>query len=724
MIYSLFALLAMSCNAQTEAENISLHKSYKLSEKPNYKLTEGNDDKDLTDGKMKTGPRFWQDKSTVGWHNTEKVNIEVDLESIHTIEQLIINTARNTSAEVEYPSNCFVFTSEDGIDYEYHGDLMLVPNNISGEYNVQEFDLKIEKTTARFVRLVLISKGKFMFLDEIVILGNRSVSNIEKSAISLKKIVSKNTVYKDDIDDFVLKEIDLSNSKRGELYNIKRVEDFVKSSSNAEILKVTSLKDKDDLQSVYSDLLINQKQIMKEKLTHSVIFTPINGIQDLNKFNLNKIIKAKKEDGAKKVHEFNKNMGYFSLVNNTDADQLIEFSSSNELVVSELLPVNSLNNYSLIDALRPLSNNKVVLKTGENKFFVASSKEASKLEIISVKDDVLIASALFDIVKSKNKNENSSRLSANVWAYLDKPILKENKEWIVNDLEKAGVDVIVVHSTFIDNYNTKDFSTLKSYLGNFKNLHKKKILLFDNFKGNNAIKKFNGKTFLDEQWQKNFKKWYDLMINKLSEIGVNSDEVYYYPYDEIKVSELERFIDLNKWGKGNIPNFKTFVTINNSKSFEAGNYADIVQVILHDIDKIHLLKSDNIWLYDVLDYSRDRNAYSDYRLLAWKAYYYDIKGIGFWNYSALKDTKQARHDKFVEGRKDYSVLYLDSNNDVLSSLRWKSFQQGLADFNTLKILEEKIGRPKTKKMVKKVLDNKLDEYEADKVLQYVRSDIN
>src|SRR5690606_27088501 len=100
---------------------------------------EGSDETDLTDGTKKTGQRFWQDKSTIGWSNKKEIQIDLDLEKVHSIDGFLINTARNSGAEVEFPLSCLVFTSMDNKEFEYRGDLMLSGENESGGYQVKDF---------------------------------------------------------------------------------------------------------------------------------------------------------------------------------------------------------------------------------------------------------------------------------------------------------------------------------------------------------------------------------------------------------------------------------------------------------------------------------------------------------------------------------------------------------------------------------------------------------
>src|SRR5690606_19913750 len=101
----LFLFVFYSCTDTIVGQVISVDKKYSFSTAPNYIATEGDDLIDLTDGKKKNGLRFWQDKSTVGWRDKKEIHIDIDLEELYSIEKVLINTARNSKAEVEFPMN-------------------------------------------------------------------------------------------------------------------------------------------------------------------------------------------------------------------------------------------------------------------------------------------------------------------------------------------------------------------------------------------------------------------------------------------------------------------------------------------------------------------------------------------------------------------------------------------------------------------------------------------
>lgn len=715
-LYMWFVIFFISCTSSAAGQIISKGKKYTFSEKPNYPATSGTDELDLTDGRKKDGLRFWQDKSTVGWSNKKEIQIDLDLGAIYSINGFLINTARNSRAEVEFPMSCLVFTSVDNNQFEYRGDLMLSEGNTSGSYRVRSFQLKEGNSLGRYIKLVIATKSKFVFLDEIEVYGKESIN---KTIASLRSKLTNQSVMKENMAAFIEGTLRQSAEIRDGYMKIQSTKDFLGDmGAEGDIVEIAG-KSIEDLRRIQSEVADTRMKIQSKKLPRGIVFTPIKGVEGLRSFSLKDVIAAQKETNQTYTNTVENAFRYFSLINNGSTDETIVFQNVNEGdEIFEVLLVATLNNKSIKDALKPVTNNNISLKAGENKIFVKTAFRDSAggqgIKILAPSKNEVVAT--IPMGETNEEFSDTEELHANVWAYLDKPILKDNKEFVINDLDKSGVDVIVVHSAFIDGYDTKDFSKLKDYLLQFQNLKNKKVLLFYNLKAN-AAKMFNGQKFLDQSWKSNFARWYKLLQVELSKISVTPNDVYFYPYDEIKPNEVKNFVELAKWGKASIPDFKTFVTIIDEKTYEAGSHADIVQLSLFLVKKAAQIKNDNIWVYDVLDHSRERNPYKDYRLMPWVAYYYGLKGVGFWNYSALQSAEDAQHNRAINGNIDYSVLYLDDNGIVLSSLRWKYFNQGMEDYKILKAYEERIGKSQMRKIVQNVIDNPNDPERADNALR-------
>lgn len=691
VIYTFF--FCISCNGQqVDMKNIALHSKYKLSEVPNYSATKGTDDKDLTDGSKKKGLRFWQDKSTVGWRGVSEIDIDIDLGKINLVSGFSINTARNSAAEVECPLNCFVFTSTDNKNFSYRGNLMENVDNTSGNYKVKSFSLYTEPIEAQYVKFVLQAKSKFIFLDELEVYGV-----ISEGTVSQKET---KTIDKNELKDY-LKNI---QSKLQENLN-----------SNREINSLREYLSIDESDRNYSldELKVLNKESQLKRLPKGIVFTVLNDISIINKFKLEDVINSSDEPINEEIDNYNGSL-FFLLTNNQEKSVSVDFEST-DYKLFEVLKVANLKNVSLYDALKPLNEGKIKIEAGEQKIFLLSYDRFIAHKSFTISSSNKIIKRLQFSSNFINKNEIKERLNANVWSYMDKPVIKEHKKYVINDLETTGINTIVINSVFIDNYQTKDFPKLKTYLKDFDNLADKQILLFYNLK-NKAAQKFGGKKFLDNDFKTNFSSWYKILQRELQSIGIRKENIYFYPYDEIVKSEVANFVDLNSWAKKEIKYYQSFVTIINQETFEAANSADLLQISKHMLPYLSNIKNKNLWFYDVLDGSRERDPIKDYRLLSWIAYYYDLKGVGFWNYSALKNAQSAKYTIPIDNNEDYSVVYLDEKENILSSVRWLYFTKGLEDYQILKSAERRIGKDKVNALIRKVINNPT-ETETNKALE-------
>ena len=698
LFYILTAIILVSCTSNSQ--NIARDKKYKISVAPNYALTNGLDDTDLTDGTKKTGLRFWQDVSTVGWRGVPEVELDIDLGEISSVTNVLINTARNSSAEVDFPLHCFVLTSIDNENFLYQGNLMESMDNISGSYQVNDFSLKTKSVNARYVKLVLIAKSKFMFLDEVEIHGSKAKS-------SNKEYKGSDLIRKNDLAQYL---VNLKNNFYESLtddYDIKSVQNFI-SVDNTNQQKKYSL----------SELMNLKKERQQNQLPAGIVVSSINDIDALRQTQLKDIVASLKTQTEDKKNNGNY---FFTIVNNQSKTEEVVFNlPGSDSDLYEVVRASSVKTVNLYDVLKPISNNKIRIVAGEHKMFVLSySRFDNNKDFVIASRKKTLKKIKFDISVPLKNTVLNDKLNANVWSYLDKPILKDNKRQVVDDLEKSGINTVVVHSGFIDDYKTKDFSKLKTYLKNFNNLQDKKVLLFYNLK-NNASQKFASQIFLDGVWKDNFSSWYRLLLREVTKLGVKSENVFFYPYDEITKDEVKNFVELNKWAKKEIKDYQSFVTVIQQDTFEAANSADLVQISKFMLPYLANIKNKNIWLYDVLDGSRERNPFKDYRFLSWLAYYYDLNGIGFWNYSSLKDVENAKFTNvFDRTAEDYSVIYLDQDNNVLSSIRWMYFVKGLEDYQILRLAETTMGKEQVKKLVKGVID-KPTEDNANKVLGSIK----
>ena len=109
--------------ADGPAKNIALGAKYQLFPSPNYRLCTDPDDRvQLTDGQSTRG-HFWTQKGTVGWSNVPYASIAVDLGRVEPIGGVALTTAAG-AAQVHWPAQVLILTSDDGRTYRSQGDLV------------------------------------------------------------------------------------------------------------------------------------------------------------------------------------------------------------------------------------------------------------------------------------------------------------------------------------------------------------------------------------------------------------------------------------------------------------------------------------------------------------------------------------------------------------------------------------------------------------------------
>lgn len=191
-----------------EGTNLLSGKEATFSIKPDYEYCKGDDQTDLTDGKLwQSGGQtsFWTDKGTVGWGVSKLPGamITFDLGQVQPIRTLGFDTVAGSS-QVTFPAAVFVYVSDDGNSWRYATDLIneALPQNSFIRHRFVATDLK---TRGRYLAFYVVKGGFYAFVDEIeAIRGDHDLSvvvfkgdavdkdQLESNALAM----SKNTVQK------------------------------------------------------------------------------------------------------------------------------------------------------------------------------------------------------------------------------------------------------------------------------------------------------------------------------------------------------------------------------------------------------------------------------------------------------------------------------------------------------------------------------------------------
>ena len=642
------------------SQNMAIHKSYTLSSSPNYRSSfPFPDSSALTDGVYTSG-FFWSKETTVGWRDRDNIRIDIDLEREQPVGEVSFNTARSIKSRVNFPSNIYVFLSRDNEHYIYAGDAAKDIDNQPGGYKVKKFFLKDINQVARYVSLIVVPKGLFVFCDEIeVIKGSNKSGSIPK------------TIWTDNLDSAV-------NCIRTAEFNqsSKRHALILRENFNTSFI-VEKYNAWDTLQEIH------EPQENNNVLNYQLL-VPVNGVQ----------------------------YGAFVLTNNQTYSQKFTISSTNSsaaynLEIFKAAFVESGRFEEYADALIPLKNT-ITISPGNSQLliFKISGKKIGSITSqirLSTEKKVIYAKISGKIFKLFRFN-GKDKLNAINWAYLNSPMLQNRKTEAAKDLKLHHINTAVVPSSYIPK-KENNFQPFLNYLAYFKNV--KNILLFTNYAS--EINYSNFGPWMSCEFKNNFIKWYHQLIKVLQGSGFSNSQIYLYPFDEVRGEAIERFKKFASWAKLALPEMKIYATINTREAMNnVFPYLDIVQ-IPSNLNLLSMPPTNRceIWMYSSANSSMTLSPYAYYRLMAWKAFANDITGIGFWNYADERNGNNLNliTRSFPNLSGSYSVIYNDSTGNIISSRRWEAFRLGIEDYAIINAYSSKYGLKAATELVRKVTNN-------------------
>ncbi|MEP7106927.1 MAG: glycoside hydrolase domain-containing protein [Ferruginibacter sp.] len=683
-------LFITCCRSNTNAQNAALGKPYTLSLPPNYNTTSKDADrKVLTDG-IYANTAFWNTDTTAGWNGAKKLGVDIDLLNPTFISAVTLNTARKDKAGVFYPSNIFVFTSLDKKRYSYAGDLSDDIDNKPGGYTVKKFILSNIDQSGRYVKFVIIPKGTFIFSDEIEVLEGKTQA--------LKSI---KTIPQEDINAIVDSLLKITSQ-------IERIDQTANREGKTTITKKGNLNNK------LNQVRVNRLNDLKLKFANNVIIDSVNPWSKLTypyqpvgtKINSYRITTM--TNGVQ--------YGAFVITNLVTAERVFNCSvqsKSKDIASTELFQVPFIvsgNNYEEI--ADPLVGNtkKIRIPPGEScvLMFKVTGKSSgiSKAKII-IKSGTYSSGLLLDISISKQKfSVDSLSLNAVNWAYFNYPLISDRNTEALSDLYRHHINTMVVPPYKLPFFNKPDEKEFGNYIAGFKSA--RNILLFMDFKSKLCQQAFENAEFLSEEWKANFVKWYKAVVESSGFYGIEESQLYIYPFDEIKDSDVNSFATFLKWLNKNYPNIKTYATLT---SVNAVKTLQPLLTISQILDEKPLLDAaddniKNIWTYTTTPRAESLSPYSFYRLKAWRAFFNNYNGIGFWNYADYRNgsTNKTQLTGFDGvNANNYSVIYNGPGKAIISSRRWEAFMLGIEDYELLMQYSRKNGFLKARQLAGKII---------------------
>jgi len=724
---SFYFFFVILFGAKCFAQNIALHKSYVLSSDPNYQYTAlPNNKTALTDGVFTDG-NFWTKRTTVGWQYRQ-VTITIDLKDVLGIKSIAFNTVEDRKRNAYFPRAIFIFLSSDDIRYTYAGNLIYDPDNMSGQYEVKRFVKDDVNCKGRFVKIVVVPNGQFVFCDEIQVFKD-SRAEIYSNRIGILKehleyvvdsLLEPLSITSQCIDRMV------ASSDRIEGWNVDSIQNAYSKLKNGKIRNTGK---------EYMDYIGQEYALeLSKRFSRSFVVEKYSPWDTLNELHLPKS-NLDSLNYNFLVPVGNVRYGAFVITNISPYSQEFSFKIENENHFNSLelydVPFVSVgqNEYTP-DPLVPIKR-KIAIGAGfcEMVLFKLSGlykgMNTAKISIQSG-DERLVLNISSDVIDDIDCD--GCALNADNWAYLNYPMLRDRSLIAAADLHAHYINTIIVPPAVIPRIGASNFQSFKKYISSFKNKNVDNILVSQDFTSPSNKNDINGFAFMSVGWKQNFVTWYHYLTNAIRSAGFSNINLYLCPYDEIREKDFNDFEKLIAWARISVSGIQFFATLTNKSNVNSIlPLVDIAQIRADYLGFANLpLHTAKIWVYEVNGRARTLSPYRRYRLLALSAFLSGYTGVGFWNYADIHsgmDLNLVTKAPDVNPYENYSVIYDGPASTIISSRRWEAFREGMEDYKVLCVFAKKYHIDRAKTLAKLVLNNPCDYNKADSVVKLMLNSI-
>lgn len=693
-------------SASDATENLALGRPYALSHPPNYSYcTDPGDGTDLTDGVRydPLGTSLWTQKGTVGWAVGEQLkSIEIDLGQICSIEGVTFETAADNRSQGTFPLSVQVFLSDDGKSYSYAGDVINEAVN-QATYVVHTFKLGGLDEQARFVRLVTVRGGFYVFVDEIEVLGSKA-----NDAAAKQRDLSADSVLK-----FTRDRVPLTRQNNSSLALLAHAWQRMESQSESEArdqalgeltrlrLRILSRNEPESVDfrrgvpftKLDCEICGVVGRYLAETSNAGLIVRPANPWAPLMPFDQQgsdplPLTLMKNEWGELVFNLTN------ATAEPTELDITIISDVANAISLFEVKFVEAFGFRIRADALMPLQG-KLHIPPGMTKqvwLGIDSRKlPAGKYEgVLAVSGGEV--SARYNVAFTVTPVE-MRRPSLNVvnFSYMHWPIPKADPEGVARDLREHYVDTQVVISSYLPNpvadaagniTRPMDFSQLDNYMDLLPET--RLWILFTGFEWDH--RKMYPKPG-DARRERLFKQWLTAMIAHLKERGLDYEDFAFLWHDEPSQNAMREIVAPSTAVLRQVDSkAQVWIDIasdNTSTSIAA--FGDAADIWCPTSDKLtwDFWSGKRTWYYDSAS-DKGRSPTGHYRYKLWWALKHGATGNGFWTYT---DSSHLWDD--YAGSPTYSVVY-DGPDGVISSKRWEAYRAGIEDYELCRMLQAAI----------------------------------
>ncbi len=703
---SLGLSILMLCASATAAANVARGRPYTLSHPPNYPYcTDDGDATDLTDG-VRYNPRgtsLWTQKGTVGWAVGDQLkSIEIDLGQICSVESVTFETAADSRSQGTFPLAVLVFLSDDGKSYSYAGNII---NEAVSQavYVVHTFKLGGLKEQGRFVRLVTISGGFYVFVDEIEVLGSKTAGLVAKkrdlTAASVLKFAQERVpLYRQNNSSLVL----LAHARQ-------RMEAQPEGKPREQALgAMTTLKSRilsrDQSENVdfrrgIPFTKLDQEicgavgRFLADSIDVAVIVRPASPWAPLMPFD-------RPDPVPQTLHLMKNEWGElaFNITNATAESVELKISIDRALAgavsLFEVKFVEAFGFRIRADALMPLRG-KLQIPPGMTKQ-VWLSIDTRKLPpgkhegSFAITGDGVAKNLQFSFTVAPVEMPRPSLNVVN-FSYMHWPVTKADPKGVARDLKEHYVDTQVVVSSYLpypvanpegDIVKPMDFSKLDRYMDLLPDT--RLWIFFTGFEWDH--RKMYPKPG-EARRERLFKQWLTAMIAHLKKRGLGYDNFAFLWHDEPGQKSVREIVAPSTAALRQVdPKVQVWIDISADHTAESiRQFADAADIWCPSSEKLEwdIWKGKRTWYYDSAS-DKSRSPTGHYRYKLWRAFKHGATGNGFWTYT---DSSHLWDD--YAGSPTYSVVY-DGPDGVVSSKRWEAYRAGVEDYELCRMLQQAI----------------------------------
>jgi hypothetical protein len=726
-------LIVSNCNPVMAGQNLALRKSYTLSPKPNYYLcTDEADLIQLTDGKKYSSQ--WTKKSTVGWQSAEPaVEIVIDLGGKSAIDEVRIHTIGGGFAEVEFPEFIAVLLGDDGVEFGFAGlvgskDLA---NVRAHGYRGASRTMSIGNINAsgRYVKLVIRPNWRYVFLDEIEVLGDslsatndvnlrRNLEVFNSSEELLRKV--EDYLNLNEMVDVTLKTVQESRSYLpGQLREkiLSELEDLARKTG----ISTNGLFSNDELLKIKRQTGRARAVIYKAMYEKPFVCLPANPMEIV--FEKEMVLQESSKEINIQMWQNEYESAAFNIINCSDETLTMGVSispllgpagekidSNKVFTIRRAEYVQGSTVGSIADAL-VLLKEPFTLQAGEStqiwltiynptltayiyngQVGVWAEGEKSKnlpIETIPVTIEV-----------QKHKFPENAALHTCNWAYYEVASSAE----IAEDLRNHHINVYTIppqdlpflrfSSDRPGIIRKPDFTKLDNALQHH-NYAGTYLLCLDFNSNKKDHGRFGNVKWMSEQWKSVFSQWLKSLVKHLNNARIGYDKFALYPFDE---SLCDDFYKLAQLIKDTDPNMRIYANSFGKGPEEYERFKELIDIwCLQDsqcarhsqwLEQIKGFGK-QVWTYECLRPMKAKDPYSYYRLMPWRAFKRGQTGAGFWIYyyglnfqgGAVPWDDTLRPQGFsgvVYGRRGSTVR--EPGESIIPSRRWEAWREGVEDY--------------------------------------------